>query len=299
MNLRDLEYFVALAKYRHFGRAAEACNVSQPSLSAQIKKLEETLRVLLIERGSGRMMLTEAGEEVLRHAQAILALAEEIHEVGRMASDPMSGRFRLGIIPTIAPYLLPVLLPQLEHAFPNLQLELYEGQTQQIVAQLKRGELDAVLLALPISDDSLKEAEIFRERFFVAVPEHHKLAARAHVEPHHLQGEQLLLLEDGHCLRDQALEVCAMAGASEYQHFRATSLETIRQMVASGAGITLLPEIAIGGVHPGIVLLPFKPPAPHRSVGLAWRRSSPRQKLLQTMADLLKRSPLLETKKQV
>lgn len=288
MNLRDLEYFVALAKYRHFGRAAEACHVSQPSLSAQIKKLEETLGISLIERSSKRMMLTEAGEEVLRHAQAILAQAEEIRDVGRMASDPLSGRFRLGVIPTIAPYLLPTLLPKLEKEFPKLQLELYEGQTQVITTQLGRGELDAVLLALPLGNDALKEAELFRERFFLAVPAAHRLAGRAHIEPRHLEGEQLLLLEDGHCLRDQALEVCALAGASEYQHFRATSLETIRQMVASGAGVTLLPEMAIGKNEEGIAILPFKPPAPHRSIGLAWRRTSPRQKLMQAMVEKLK-----------
>lgn len=289
MNLRDLEYFAALAKHLHFGRAAEACHVSQPSLSAQIKKLEETLGVVLIERGGKRMMLTEAGEEVLRHTAVILAQAEEIREVGRTASDPMSGRFRLGVIPTIAPYLLPRLLPQLTAAFPALTLELYEGQTQIITAQLKRGELDAVLLALPLGDDSLKEAELFRERFFVAAPKQHKLAERTYIEPRHLHGEQLLLLEDGHCLRDQALEVCALAGASEYTHFRATSLETIRQMVASGAGLTLLPEMAVSKADDAICIIPFKPPAPHRSIGLAWRRTSARQKLMQQMVEHLRK----------
>lgn len=289
MNLRDLEYFAALAKHLHFGRAAEACHVSQPSLSAQIKKLEDTLGVVLIERGGKRMMLTEAGEEVLRHTAIILAQAEEIREVGRTASDPMSGRFRLGVIPTIAPYLLPRLLPQLTAAFPALTLELYEGQTQIITAQLRRGELDAVLLALPVGDDSLKEAELFRERFFVAAPKQHKLAERTYIEPRHLHGEQLLLLEDGHCLRDQALEVCALAGASEYTHFRATSLETIRQMVASGAGLTLLPEMAVSKADDAICIIPFKPPAPHRSVGLAWRRTSARQKLMQQIVEHLRK----------
>lgn len=289
MNLRDLEYFSALAKHKHFGRAADACHVSQPSLSAQIKKLEDYLGVLLVERGGKQMMLTEAGEEVLRHARAILALAEEIREVGRMASDPMSGRFRLGVIPTIAPYLLPNLLPKLESNFPALSLELYEGQTQTIAAQLRRGELDAVLLALPLGDDAFKEAELFRERFFLAVPKQHPLAERTYIEPRHLNGEQLLLLEDGHCLRDQALEVCSHAGASEYRHFRATSLETIRQMVKSGAGLTLLPEMALDREEDGIAIVPFKPPAPHRSIGLAWRRSSPRQKLMQAMAEALKK----------
>ncbi len=291
MNLRDLEYFVALAKYRHFGRAADACHVSQPSLSAQIKKLEETLGVLLIERGGKQTMLTEAGEDVLRHAQQILAQAEEIREVGRLASDPMSGRFRLGVIPTIAPYLLPRLLPLLQKHFPTLETEIYEGQTHHITAQLKQGELDAILLALPLMDDSLKEAELFRERFFLAAPTVHKLASKAHITPRDLQGEHLLLLEDGHCLRDQALEVCELAGASEYRHFRATSLETIRYMVASGTGITLLPEMAIGTERHGIAIIPFKPPAPHRSIGLAWRRTSPRQKLMQTMTEMLKKQP--------
>ncbi len=289
MNLRDLEYFAALARHLHFGRAAEACHVSQPSLSAQIKKLEDTLGIVLIERGGKRMMLTEAGEEVLRHATIILAQAEEIREVGRTASDPMSGRFRMGVIPTIAPYMLPRLLPQLTTSFPALSLELYEGQTHQITAQLKRGDLDAVLLALPIGDDSFKEAELFRERFFVATPRQHKLAERTYIEPRHLHGEQLLLLEDGHCLRDQALEVCALAGASEYTHFRATSLETIRQMVASGAGITLLPEMAVSKADDAISIIPFKPPAPHRSIGLAWRRSSARQKLMQQMVERLRK----------
>lgn len=288
MNLRDLEYLAALAKHRHFGRAAEACHVSQPSLSAQIKKLEEYLGVPLIERGGKRMMLTEAGGEVLRHASIILAQAEEIREVGRLASDPLSGRFRLGVIPTIAPYQLPTLLPLLTSHFPSLSIELYEGQTHIITEQLRRGELDAVLLALPLGDDSFKEAELFRERFFLAVPVGHKLTARAEIEPRHLHDEQLLLLEDGHCLRDQALEVCKIAGASEYQHFRATSLETIRQMVASGVGITLLPEMAIIKGEPGMAIIPFKPPAPHRSIGLAWRRTSPRQKLMQAMVEVLR-----------
>ncbi len=288
MYLRDLEYFVALARHRHFGRAAEACHVSQPSLSAQIKKLEEYLGVLLIERGGKQLMLTEAGEEVLRHAQAILALAGEIREVGRLASDPMSGRFRLGVIPTIAPYLLPKLLPKLREQFITLSLELYEGQTHAITAQLKRGELDAVLLALPLGEDTFKESELFRERFFLAAPASHALASRTYIEPRHLEGEELLLLEDGHCLRDQALEVCTLAGASEHQHFRATSLETIRQMVKSGAGLTLLPEMAIGEEDADMAIIPFKPPAPHRSIGLAWRRSSPRQKLMQAMVEALK-----------
>ncbi len=284
MNLRDLEYVAAVAKFRHFGKAAEHCNVSQPSLSAQIKKLEEYLGIAIFERTNKRVMLTPAGEQVLAQAQAVLRHAGEIREIGKQAGDPFSGRLKLGIIPTIAPYYLPQILPVLKSVFPLLEVDLFEGQTRTITEQLKRGELDAILLALPLGDDMFREAAVCDEPFLLAVPTGHALARKKSITAEDLSGEEVLLLEDGHCLRDQALEVCHLAGANEHINARATSLETLRQMVANGLGITLMPKQAVTAFTDGLVYIPFRTPAPHRTVGLAWRKSSPRELLLSRLA---------------
>ena len=215
MNLRDLRYLVAVAEHRHFGRAAEACFVSQPTLSTQLKKLEETLGVTLIERTNRQVMLTPAGEVIVRQAQVVLREVNTLTALAEQFNDPMGGELRLGIIPTLAPYLLPKIIRPLSEAFPKLHLQLTEAQTATILRMLKQGELDVILLALPLGEENVVEAEIFREPFLFAVGDAHPKAGAKSVSADALDGEQLLLLEDGHCLRDQALALCGKAGARE------------------------------------------------------------------------------------
>lgn len=291
MNLRDLQYLVALDEHRHFGRAAAASFVSQPTLSTQIRKLEDELGVILIERGPRRVMFTRAGELVVAHARRILGEVQAMREQARRLSDPEAGTLRLGIFPTLGPYLLPHVIPELHRRFPRLELLLVEEKTHEVVAQLLDGRLDAGLLAMPIGQERLHEEYLFTEPFYLAAPEHHPLAERSALGVSELGGESLLLLEDGHCLRDQALEVCASAGASERSGFRATSLETLRQMVAADVGITLLPALAVMPPvppTPGIRLIPFENPPPARKIALVWRRTSPIAEFLRRIATVLR-----------
>jgi LysR family transcriptional regulator, hydrogen peroxide-inducible genes activator len=292
MTLRDLEYLVALAETRHFGRAAERCHVSQPTLSAQIRKLEDSLGVALVERRPRRVALTVAGEAVVERARRMLRDAEDIQALGRASQDPLAGQLRVGFIPTLGPYLLPRVAPRIARALPKLQLMLYEYQTSALVERTVRGELDLAILALPADTKGLVTRSLFAEAFLVAMPEHHRLTAKKRVKASDLSGEKLLLLEEGHCLRDQALEVCARAGTEE-QDFRATSLETLRQMVAAGLGLTLLPRLAAEGPFAsarGLVVRPFAPPSPNRVIGAAWRRSSSRGKAIAAVCDLIERT---------
>lgn len=279
MNLRDLEYLVALAEHRHFGRAAQACFVSQPTLSTQLKKLEEELEVALIERNPRNVMLTDVGEQVLGIAREMLKGAERIRDVAKRSRDPESGSVRMGLFPTLGPYLLPHVVPRVKARFPHLELLLVEEKTEEILNGLADGRLDAGVIALPIPDERLHAEPLFEEDFLLAVPKTHRLAKeRGPLPVSVMEGERLLLLEDGHCLRDQALEVCAMTGASERSGFRATSLETLRQMVAAGVGLTLLPRLSVEPPVPrydDIQLLPFEAPAPHRLIAMVWRKSSP------------------------
>jgi len=286
MNLRDLHYLLALAEHRHFGRAAEASFVSQPTLSTQIKKLEEELGVALVERTPRKILLTETGREIARRARAVLAEVEEIKAIAQRTRDPEAGTLRLGIFPTLSPYLLPHVIPLLRERFPRLELLLTEEKTEHVIHMLREGALDAGILALPVHEDSLHSEFLFEEPFVLAVPDHHPLAGhRNRLKLHDLANEKLLLLEDGHCLRDQALEVCQLAGAGEKTGFRATSLETLRQMVAANVGITLLPTLATkppvartDNVH----LIEFAGHAPSRRIAMVWRKSS-------SMAGFLKR----------
>lgn len=278
MTLRDLEYLVALAETRHFGRAAGRCHVSQPTLSAQIRKLEDSLGVALVERRPRKVTLTPAGVAVVERARRMLRDAEDIQALGRASQDPLAGQLRVGFIPTLGPYLLPRIAPRIARALPKLQLMLYEYQTAPLLERTLAGELDLAILALPADTKGLVTRSLFAEAFLVAMPEHHRLTAKKRVKPADLTGEKLLLLEEGHCLRNQALEVCERAGTDE-QDFRATSLETLRQMVAAGHGITLLPRLAAEGPFAsarGLVVRPFAPPAPNRVIGAAWRRSTSR-----------------------
>ena len=279
LKLKDLRYLVAVADTRHFGHAATRCHVSQPTLSAQLKKLEDYLGVQLVERQPRRIALTEAGQSVVAHARRILEASDEIVTIAQRQRDPLAGRLRLALIPTIGPYLLPLVATRLHKALPRLDLLLYEHQTGPLLEKLQAGEIDGGILALPADADGLISMPLFDEPFVLAVPAAHPLAKRKTVHASDLHGETLLLLEDGHCLRDQALEVCSLSGAHEKQDFRATSLETLRQMVASGGGITLLPELASRGAYGsarGVGVVPFARPAPVRHVGIVWRKSSAR-----------------------
>jgi len=291
MNLRDLQYLVALAETGHFGEAAERCHVSQPTLSAQIKKLEEYLGVQLFERQPRKVSLTEAGRRIVERARHITQEAEDIRELARASRDPLSGKLRIGLIPTIAPYLLPRVAVTLGRKLPKLSLMLYEYQTQPLLQKLRDGELDLAILALPSSTEGLETRSLFAETFVVAMPRNHRLATRRRLKPADLDGEKILLLEEGHCLRDQALEVCGTVALSEESDFRATSLETLRQMVAAGLGITLLPRLAaegpIAGAR-GIEFRPFAPPSPSRSVGAAWRKSSTRETAIAAVCDIIR-----------
>jgi len=289
MNLRDLHYLVTVADTRHYGKAAEQCHVSQPTLSMQLKKLEETLGVQLFERTNKKVMITPVGEHIAERARKILQDAEAIKTIANMSQDPYAGEFRLGAFPTLAPYFLPLAVPAIRKKLPKLKLLLVEEKTESLVERLKAGTLDAALLALPLQEDGLETMPLFDDRFLLAVSRNHPLAKRKTIRQSDIMGERLLLLEDGHCLRAQALEVCSMTGASENQEFRATSLETLRHMVASGVGITLIPKMAMQKSD-GIVYIPFAKPAPLRTIGLVWRKTSARKPCIDALAKSMLRT---------
>lgn len=301
MNLRSLEYLVALADHRHFGRAAEACYVSQPTLSAQIRKLERELGVELVERHPRGVLLTPAGEVIVERARRILGDAEGIRQVARLHHDPATGAVSVGIFPTLAPYVLPHVMPVVRARFPRLQLMLVEEKSDILLRQLLDGQLDVAVLATPIDTAGLHEELLFDEDFVVAVPHGHALAGTPpSAEPHApvgtgaLAGERILLLDEGHCLRDQALSVCQMAGADDHHRFRATSLETLRQMVASGAGVTLLPRLAVSPpvpVSPDIDIIELRAPRPRRRIAMYWRDTSPYADFLPGLADAFRMLP--------
>jgi LysR family transcriptional regulator, hydrogen peroxide-inducible genes activator len=286
LKLKDLRYLVAVADTRHFGRAAERSFVSQPTLSAQLKKMEAYLGVQLIERAPKRVQLTAAGEEIVERARRILEASEEIIELARGHRDPLAGRLRLALLPTIGPYLLPNVAGRLRKQLPRLELMLYEYQTDPMLEKLHSGEIDVGILAFPVPMDGLDSYQLYKESFAVAMPSSHRLAQRSAIKVDDLAHETLLLLEDGHCLRDQALDICSGTDVNEKQDFRATSLETLRQMVASGVGITLLPELASRGAYGnarGVTIKPFVKPVPTRTIGAVWRKSSARRTAILAM----------------
>ncbi|MEE4173218.1 MAG: LysR substrate-binding domain-containing protein [Xanthomonadales bacterium] len=287
MNLRALKYFVTLAEIKHFSRAAEACFVSQPTLSTQIRKLEEELGVQLVERAPRKVQLTPVGEEIAARARHVLRDVAQIEAAARRSRDPETGTLRLGLFPTLAPYLLPHVVPRIRSRFPELRLELAEEKTADILSLLDNGDLDAALLALPVEDDRLDRIELFDEPFVLAMPRGHPLASRERIATKDLEGAELLLLEDGHCLRDHALEVCSLSGARERVDFHATSMETLRQMVAADVGVTLMPALSVAppiAETQNLVLRPFEEPAPHRVIALVWRKSSPLGPLMERLA---------------
>ena len=294
MNLRDLKYLVALADHRHFGKAADASFVSQPTLSTQIRKLEDELGVALVERAPRKVMLTPVGREIVERARRIVAEVDQLGEVARRSRDPEAGTVRLGIFPTLGPYLLPHVVPRIRKRFPQLELLLVEEKSDVLLQRLREGALDAALLALPLHDDQLHAEFLFEEPFLLAVPESHPLANHGPLALDDLSSQTLLLLEDGHCLRDQALDVCRTAGAGENGGFRATSLETLRQMVAANVGVTLLPSLAVKppvAQSDAIRLLPFRDPQPSRRIAMVWRRSSAMGDFLMQLASEFKRLP--------
>jgi LysR family hydrogen peroxide-inducible transcriptional activator len=288
MNLRDLRYLVAVADHEHFGRAAKACFVSQPTLSMQIKKLETELGVPLVERSPRRIMLTQAGERVVERARIVLREADTIVDIAQQAKEPESGTLRIGLFPTLGPYLLPHVVPQIHARFPNLELLLIEEKTEEILTRLRGGELDVGILARPVHDDQLHEEPLFGEDFVLAVPADHPLARTSGpAATSVIAGERLLLLDEGHCLREQALAVCELSGASERNGFRATSLETLRQMVAAGVGVTLLPELAVRPPVPpsdDVRLIRFAEPVPRREIAMYWRLTSAQREFLPQLA---------------
>jgi LysR family transcriptional regulator, hydrogen peroxide-inducible genes activator len=294
MNLRDLKYLVALADHKHFGKAAAASFVSQPTLSTQIKKLEDELGVSLVERAPRKVMLTPAGRDAADRARRIVAEVEQMKEAARRSQDPESGTVRLGIFPTLGPYLLPHVVPLIRARFPKLELLLVEEKSDELLNRLREGRLDAGLLALPVHDDQLHTEFLFEEPFLLAVPDQHPLARRDALTLDELSEHKLLLLEDGHCLREQALEVCRLSGANEKSEFRATSLETLRQMVAANVGITLLPTLAVKppvARSDNIHLLGFSDSAPSRQIAMVWRRSSAMTAFLASLAEVFRQLP--------
>lgn len=287
MNTRDLQYLVALSDHCHFGKAADACFVSQPALSMQIKKLEETLGIKLLERTNKSVLLTDTGIAITERARQILNQVEEMRDLAKLAKDPYSGELKIGIIPTLAPYLLPLIIPPLSKKFPKISFYLIEEQTSVLIEKLKIGKLDAAFLAHPVIEASLSTSLLFEEEFLLAVPSRHPLAKRKVVKQNDLNNQNVLLLEEGHCMREQTLALCEKMNASETQSFRATSLETLRHMVAAGNGVTLIPKLA-QQLNDSVSYIPFSSPKPMRSIGLYWRFSAAKKALLEDMASQIK-----------
>lgn len=283
-TLRQLRYMVAVVERCHFGQAAAACNVSQSTLSASIQELEQLLGAPLLERTKRTVVPTALGRSVAERARVLLEGAEDLMDLAQAARDPLSGPLHLGVIPTIGPFLLPRAMPRLRESFPKLQLYLREDQTARLLERLDAGELDAVLLALPYALGDFEVMDLGEDRFSIVSPAGHAPAAN-------IADENLLLLEDGHCLRDQALAACELEGARRNAGFNGTSLHTLAQMVANGLGVTLMPQMALdAGIVRGldVSVRPLIGAAPHRRIGLVWRRSSARGETFRGLGDALK-----------
>jgi LysR family hydrogen peroxide-inducible transcriptional activator len=290
ISLRQLRYFASLARHRHFGHAADDCAVTQPALSMQIRELEREIGAELVERRPGEVALTATGVEVAHRAEHILAAARDLVDFARHR-EVLSGTLKLGIIPTLAPYLLPRLLPHLQHAYPLLRLDLRETQTATLIGELVAGDLECLLLALPIKHADVETAALFRDRFLLAAPADEAMPRRA-LKAKEVDERRLILLEEGHCLRDQALAFCATRRGDSAAALGSTSLATVMQMVANGYGITLLPEIAadLEARDERVTLRRFRVPEPGRTIGLAWRKTSPRRRDFAALGEAVKRA---------
>ena len=286
MNLRDLKYVTAVAQYQSFVQAAEHCFVSQPTLSTQIKKMERELGVILFERTNKKVMLTEVGTRIVSSARLILEEVEHMHLLAADAQDPFAGTLRLGAFPSLASYLFPRTVLTIKQDLPNLKLILVEEKTNVLITQLEQGEIDAAFLSLPLKEEFLTCQPLFDDAFELAIAIDDPLSKKKFIDPSELKDKPLLLLDEGHCMRDQALQFCQWSGAQEQLGVRAASLETLRQMVIAGTGMTLMPEIAIGRDDGLVCYVPFKNPVPKRTIGLVWRKSSVRSQLMDRLVEL-------------
>ena len=293
-SLRQFEYVVAIDDHGNFSHAARACGVTQPALSTQVRRLEETLGVALFERRPAGVIATAAGERVIELARRVVENVDDVVATAQTMQNPLRGTIRMGVIPTIAPYMLPQVMPLIRARFPELRLLLREEPTNRLTALVQAGDLDVGLVAMESDLADLETQPLFTDPFVLAVSRKHKLAQRKRVTARDLQGEDVLLLDDGHCLRDQTLAICDAAGACELGDFRATSLATLVQMVEAGVGITMLPAMAVNannhfGGH--LQLIRFGSPVPRRTVALAWRRSSPMRDHFESLAHTLVPAP--------
>lgn len=290
ISLRQLRYLAAIAQHEHFGRAAASCSVTQPALSMQIKELERELKVVLIERRRQGMQLTEEGREVARRAARIITDVRDLVDYARHRNSTLAGPLHLGVIPSVAPYLLPPLLPVLRQRHADLELHLRETRTDQLLVELADGKLDVLVLALPVEGQDIETLALFEDPFLLAVPSSHNLSGKVRATQELLANDRLLLLEEGHCLREQALAYCDLRQVAQLDTFGASSLSTIVQMVAHGLGITLLPRLSLDveGRQGGIKLLRFAEPEPARTLGLAWRATSPRRHEFLELAELIR-----------
>jgi len=290
ISLRQLRYFASLARHRHFGHAADDCAVTQPALSMQIRELEREIGAELVERRAGEVALTGTGIEVAERAERILAATRDLVDFARHR-EILAGSLKLGIIPTLAPYLLPRLLPRLQQAYPSLRLDMRETQTAVLTGELIAGDLDCVLLALPVKHADVETDALFRDRFLLAAPADEPMPRRA-LKAADVDEHRLILLEEGHCLRDQALAFCATPRRDSPAALGSTSLATVMQMVANGYGITLLPEIAAEqeARDERVTLKRFRAPEPGRTIGLAWRKTSPRRRDFVALGEAVKQA---------
>lgn len=288
MNIRDLTYLVRVAELGHFGRAAEACFVSQPALSMQIKKLEQELGVQLFERSNKSVTLTDIGITIVALARQLLQQVDQLYDVAQAAKDPFKGEIKLGIFPTLGPYLLPFIMPELSHSLPNVSFYLVEEKTHLLIEKIKAGVIDAAILSLPLLENGLCTSFLFEEEFLLAVAHTHPLAKQLTIKKEAIDHQTLLLLDDGHCMKDQVNGFCRGIEASITSSFRATSLEVLRHMVSSGVGITLMPKLStrrcsLNGY------IPFDEPKPSRSIALVYRTSTPKQQLLDAIEEIIKK----------
>lgn len=290
MNLNELRYAVAVAQMRNFRRAAEKCFVTQPALSLAIQKLEDELGVQLFERSRTEVTLTPIGERVVEQAQRVLEEAARVHEIAKQGQDQLSGALKLGVIYTVAPYLLPELIPVLHRKAPNMPLEVEENLTANLDPLLRNGRLDVAILALPFDVPGIHTLPLYDEPFTVVVPKEHAWSKRSSIRAEELSSEKVLMLASGHCFSNQVVEACPELHKEGREVLRGNSLETIRNMVASGLGITVLPASAEGPRYrsPLLKVIPFKAPAPSRRIALAWRKSFAREKALEVLADAIR-----------
>jgi LysR family hydrogen peroxide-inducible transcriptional activator len=291
MTLRDLEYIIAVAEHQHFSQAAVACDVSQPTLSGQIRKLEDELGIAIFERDGRRVRVTPAGESILVYARQAVDAAADLVRAAHAGRDPLHGPLRVGMIPTLAPYLLPHLLPSARRRFPAMPLTVVEEQTDRLIAKLTSGEIEAAIVATDHTSETITEVVLFDEPLYVALPAAHPLAKQDAIAAADLAGLPLLLLTDGHCLRDQALAVCANAAVNGADDLRASSLETLINLVDAGYGATILPELVLAGhrlEHERITTRPFAGARVTRRVRLAYRAHAPRRAAFTALAEAIR-----------